>query len=137
GVLPRLHAGPRGGVRVREGGPPGRLRRGDGAVQPAPAAGRGAGEPRAGDPDPGGEAAMKRGPGLRPVLVSVLLHALVLVPVVVFARPPGQVEFETVRLNLASLPPADAPPEPAVVETRPEPEPEPVEPQPRPEPDPD
>jgi outer membrane biosynthesis protein TonB len=78
----------------------------------------------------------RRGPGLRSLMVSAGIHALVLAPAVVLARAPEPMEFETIRINLVSPPPADVvDPEPAVVETQPEPEPEPEPPAPQPEPE--
>lgn len=82
---------------------------------------------------------MRRGPGPRPLGISLAVHAVLLVPLVVFAKPPEPIEFETVKVNLVSPPPTEeevqpepAPPEPA---PRPEPEPEPVREQPEPEPE--
>ena len=68
--------------------------------------------------------------------ISLALHAVLLVPLVVFARPPDPIEFETVTINLVSPPPTEAvEPEPAPREPEPEPEPEPVQSQPEPEPE--
>ncbi len=70
--------------------------------------------------------------------LSLAVHALLLVPLVVFAKPPEPMEFETIKLNLVSPPPAEvvepepAPPEP---EPRPEPQPQPVQERPEPEPE--
>lgn len=76
-----------------------------------------------------------RGPGRKAVALSFGIHALILVPMVVFARSPQPIEFETVKVTLVSPPPADAvqPETPPVVETQPEPEPEPEQPEPEPE----
>lgn len=80
----------------------------------------------------------RRGPGLRAVLVSAGIHGLILVPVVLFARAPEPMLFETIKLNLVPMPPADVVEvEPAVVERQPEPEPEPETPAPEPEPEPE
>lgn len=76
----------------------------------------------------------RRRPGGRAFLASAIVHAALLVPLVVLARPPEPMDFETVRVNLVSPPPADAAQtdaEPAP--TPPAPEPEPVQEQPEPE----
>lgn len=81
---------------------------------------------------------MKRGPGPTELGISLALHAILLVPLVVFARPPEPIQFETIKLNLVSPPPTDVvEPEPAPPEPEPEPEPQPtpVEPEPEPEPE--
>jgi periplasmic protein TonB len=78
-----------------------------------------------------------RGPGVRPVLVSLALHVAILIPIVAFTRPPRPTEFETIRITLVSMPaPVEAtqpapPPEPAPER---EPEPEPVVEEPTPAP---
>jgi outer membrane biosynthesis protein TonB len=80
-----------------------------------------------------------RGPGARPILVSLGFHLAVLVPLVAFTRLPRAMEFETIRITLVAPPPdAIEAPEPATP-TLPEPEPEPVveEPVPEPEPEPE
>lgn len=82
---------------------------------------------------------MSHRPGGRSILVSLAIHGLVLVPVVVFARPPEPMQFETIRLNLVDLPPSAMEAEPAVVEAQRQPEPEQPEPEPEttePEPEP-
>ena len=77
---------------------------------------------------------MRRGPGPTALGISLALHAILLVPLVVFARPPEPIEFETVTINLVSPPPTEVvEPEPAPPE--PEPQPEPVVEQPEPEPE--
>jgi outer membrane biosynthesis protein TonB len=83
---------------------------------------------------------MSNWPGARAVLVSLGLHLAVLVPLVAFTRLPREVQFETIRINLVSMPtpveatePATPPPAP---EPEPEPEPEPVMAEPEPEPEP-
>lgn len=77
---------------------------------------------------------MKAGPGWRAIGVSALIHALVIAPVIVFARPPATIEFETIRINLVSPPPADvAEPEPAPAQVAPQPEPEPEQVAPTPD----
>ena len=79
---------------------------------------------------------MRRGPGPRALGISMALHLLLLVPLVVFARPPEPIQFETVRVNLVSPPPTDViEPEPAPPEPEPEPRPTPAEPEPEPEPE--
>ena len=84
---------------------------------------------------------MRRGPGAGAVGTSLALHALLLVPLVVFARTPEPIEFETIKLNLVSPPPTEAmdepQPEPPPAELEPEPQPEPVQPEPEPEPEPE
>ncbi len=66
----------------------------------------------------------------------MLLHVAVLVPVLVVARLPEPIEFETVKIHLVSAPPAAvAKPAPAVVETEPEPEPEKPPPKVEPKPE--
>jgi outer membrane biosynthesis protein TonB len=77
-------------------------------------------------------------PGGKAFAVSAGLHAVLLVPLVVFARTPEPIEFETVRVNLTMEPPADVAetPEPAAPLPQPEPEPEP-EPEPVPEAEPE
>lgn len=69
--------------------------------------------------------------------VSLAIHALLVGPLVLFAKPPEPIEFETVKVNLVSAPPAEmVQPEPAP--PAPEPQPEPVpEPPPKPEPEPE
>jgi outer membrane biosynthesis protein TonB len=86
---------------------------------------------------------MKRGPGARPVLASVVFHVGVLVPMFVFTRAPEPVLFDTIRINLVSMPtpveatqPAPPPPEPEPEPVVEEPAPEPVAEPPRPEPQP-
>lgn len=76
----------------------------------------------------------ERRPGARAVIVSIAVHGVLLVPLVVFARPPAPIEFETVKVNLVSPPPAEmvqAEPEPAP--SLPQPEPEPAQETPEPE----
>lgn len=77
----------------------------------------------------------RRGPGGRAIAISAGAHLALLVPLVVFARAPQPVEFETVRINLVSPPPADvAQPETEPTPTQPaQPEPEPVQETPAPE----
>jgi outer membrane biosynthesis protein TonB len=82
-----------------------------------------------------------RGPGVRPVLMSVGLHLAILVPVVAFTRAPRPTEFETIRITLVSMPAPVEATRPAPPEPSPEPAPEPEQPapeppaeQPRPEP---
>lgn len=76
----------------------------------------------------------RRRPGGRAVLISAAAHAALLVPLVVLARPPEPVEFETVRINLVSPPPADvAHAEAEPTPTPPAPEPDPGQEQPEPE----
>ena len=77
---------------------------------------------------------MRRGPGRRSVGISLALHVAVLVPMVVLARPPAPIQFETVRVRLVSAPDV-VEPEPAPAE--PEPQPTPAEPEPEPEPEPE
>ncbi len=88
---------------------------------------------------------MNRRPDRRAVIISVAIHAVLGVPLVVFARAPEPIQFEVVTLNLVSAPDemepaAEAAPEPAPApaeeEPEPEPEPEPVEEEPEPEPEP-
>jgi periplasmic protein TonB len=86
---------------------------------------------------------MNRGPGARPVLASVALHVGILVPMFVLTRAPEPVMFETIRINLVSMPapveatqPSPPPPEPEPEPVREEPAPEPVVEQPRTEPPP-
>lgn len=76
----------------------------------------------------------RRGPGGKAFAVSAGIHAVLLVPLVVFARPPEPIEFETVRVTLTMEPPADVveTQEPAPALPQPEPEPEPI-PEPEPE----
>lgn len=80
------------------------------------------------------------GPGWRAIGLSVLIHAAVLVPMVLFARPPEPVTFETYRVHLVSPPPAaveEPEAEPAAAQAQPDPQPEqqPEEPTPDPEPE--
>lgn len=80
-----------------------------------------------------------RGPDRRAIGVSLLIHGIVLAPVVVFARPPVPIHFETYRVNLVSAPPVEAvesEPAPAQVAPQAEPEPERVVPTPEVEPEP-
>lgn len=76
---------------------------------------------------------MKRRPGPGALGTSLAIHAILLVPLVVFARPPMPMEFETVRINLVSPPTELIEPEPAPPEPEPEPQPEPVREEPEPE----
>ena len=87
-----------------------------------------------------------RRPGATAFAISAAVHAVLLVPLVVLARPPEPIEFETIRVTLVAEPPADvveedrapAPaPEPEPEPVRPEPEPEPIEEEPEPEPEPE
>lgn len=78
----------------------------------------------------------RRRPGARPFLISTVVHVALLVPLVVLARPPEPMEFETVKVTLVSPPPAEvvaAEPEPTPTQPQPEPEPEPVRETPEPE----
>ncbi len=86
----------------------------------------------------------RRRPGARAFVVSVAVHGILLVPLVVLARPPEPIEFETIRLHLVSMPepqptpaPPDLEPQPVPVEEEPEPEPEPEPPPEEPEPEPE
>lgn len=75
---------------------------------------------------------MRRGPDRRSVGISLAVHAILLVPMVVLARPPEPIQFETYRVNLVAAPEVMEPrPEPAP----PEPQPEPAPPEPEPEPE--
>ena len=77
-------------------------------------------------------------PGSRAIGISLGIHVLVLAPMIAFARTPAPIEFETIKINLVSPPPADAvqaQTEAPVVERQPEPEPEPPPPEPEPEPE--
>ena len=47
---------------------------------------------------------MRRGPDSRALGISLALHAVVLVPLVVLARPPEPIQFETYRVNLVAAP---------------------------------
>lgn len=81
---------------------------------------------------------MRRGPGPTALGISLALHLVLAVPLVVFARPPEPIEFETIRLNIVSPPPTDAAepePQPAPPQPEPEPQPEPVPVEPEPEPE--
>lgn len=76
---------------------------------------------------------MRRGPGWRAIGLSALIHGVLVVPML-FARPTQPIEFETIRINLVSPPPADVvDPEPASPQLAPEPEPEPEQVAPTPE----
>lgn len=75
-----------------------------------------------------------RGPAWKAIGLSLLIHGIVVAPVMVFARPPEPIEFETVRITLVSPPPAQAvEPEPAPAQVAPQPEPEERRPEPDPE----
>lgn len=77
-----------------------------------------------------------RRPGKRPFVISAVIHVVIVVFMVVFARSPEPIQFETVRVTLFSPPPADAlapPTETPVIERQPEPEPEVEQPEPEPE----
>lgn len=77
-----------------------------------------------------------RGPDRRAIGVSLAVHVLVLVPVIVLARPPEPIEFETIKLHLVSPPPVEAAePAPAPPVTLPQPQPDPPEQRVEPEPD--
>lgn len=78
---------------------------------------------------------MRRRPGGRAIVISAAAHAVLLVPLVLFARAPEPVEFETVRINLVSPPPAEVaqPQSDPTPTTPPQPEPEPVQETPAPE----
>ena len=76
----------------------------------------------------------QRRPGATALIVSVAVHAVLVVPLVVFARPPAPMEFETVKVTLVSPPPAElVQPQPEPVQAQPQPEPEPVQETPEPE----
>jgi protein TonB len=68
--------------------------------------------------------------------ISLAIHAILLVPLVLFAKPPEPMEFETVSLevHLMAEEPAELQPAPAPPEPEPQPEPQPVQEQPDPEP---
>lgn len=77
---------------------------------------------------------MRNRPTGKAFAVSLVFHVLIVGPVVVFARPPQPMEFDTIRINLVSPPPADvASPEPVEAAVQPQPEPEPEPPTPTPE----
>lgn len=76
---------------------------------------------------------MRPRPGPVALGTSLAIHAVLLVPLMVFARPPAPVQFETYRVNLVAAPAEVLQPEPAVAE--PELQPEPAEPEPEPEPE--
>lgn len=67
--------------------------------------------------------------------ISLAIHAILLVPLVVFARPPEPIQFETVRVNLVAAPTELIQPQAAPPEPEPEPQPEEAEPEPEPEPE--
>lgn len=76
---------------------------------------------------------MRRRPGWKAIALSLGVHALLVGPLVAFARPPKPLEFETIRVNLVSPPAAQAlAPEPVQPSVQPQPEPEPPAPQPKP-----
>ena len=76
----------------------------------------------------------RRGPGGRALGVSLLIHGIIVAPVVLFARPPQAMEFETYRVNLVAAPPVQTlAPEPAPPQVAPAPEPEPERVVPTPE----
>lgn len=78
----------------------------------------------------------ERRPGRKAFIISAAVHAVLLVPLVVLARPPQPMEFETVKVNLVSPPPADLVQperEQQPSQTQPEPEPDPVQEVPEPE----
>ena len=73
-------------------------------------------------------------PGGGAVAFSLLIHGIIIAPVVVFARPPEPLVFETVKIHLVSAPPAQAVvPEPAPPQVAPQPTPEPERVVPKPE----
>lgn len=79
------------------------------------------------------ETVSRRRPGGRAFAISAAAHAVLLGPLVVFARPPEPMEFETIRVNLVMQPPSDvveAAPDPTPAPPQPEPEPARVEPEP-------
>ncbi|MFO7892788.1 MAG: TonB C-terminal domain-containing protein [Longimicrobiales bacterium] len=81
---------------------------------------------------------MRRGPSPTALGVSLAIHAILLVPLVVFARPPEPIEFETVSLEVHLMAEEQAElvqPEPQPPQPEPEPEPQPPEPEPEPEPE--
>lgn len=76
----------------------------------------------------------RRRPGSKAFLISAAVHGVLLVPLVVFARPPQPMEFETVRVNLVSPPPADVDqPESEATPSPPQPDPEPAQETPTPD----
>lgn len=76
---------------------------------------------------------MARGPGWKAIGLSVAAHVLIGAPLAVFARPPEPIEFETIRIQLVSPPPAQVvQPEPQPAAVQPQPEPEEPEPEPTP-----
>ena len=75
-----------------------------------------------------------RRPGATAFAISAAVHAVLLVPLVVLAKPPAPMEFETIRINLVSPPPAEVvEPTPEPARPEPQPEPEPVQESPDPE----
>ena len=77
---------------------------------------------------------MRRGPDPSDVGISLAIHVVLLVPLVIFARPPAPIQFETYRVNLVAAP-AEVLPEPAAAEPEPQPTPAPPEREPEPEPE--